>query len=398
MVRDWAGRAAAFVTTVLETLSGVGRAVVALGLGAWATGWWFGWREFLLLAGGCVVAVVAAVLFTLGRDRLLATLELSPQRVTMGETATGRVEVVNQGRRRVLPVTFEVPVGTGTARFELPATGHGERWDEVFVIPTTRRCVMTVGPASAVRGDPLGLARRVARFSEVHELYVHPVTTSLSGLTSGWIRDLEGRPTKDLSPSDVAFHTMREYVPGDDRRHIHWKSSARVGTLMVRQFVDSRRTHLGLILSTSDEHYGSADEFELAVSVVGSLGRNALIEDQAVSVTTGRSPLPSHNPVLLLDALAGVELAERGGDLQVLVKHSIPIVRGASVIVLVVGSTTPPAALRSGLQRFQHDAQALGVRVNPGADVSIQTVGSTSILEIGSLDQLHRGLRASVAA
>ena len=172
---------------------------------------------------------------------------------------------------------------------------------------------------------------------------------------------------------------MREYVPGDDRRHIHWKSSAKLDKLMVRQFVDSRRSHLGLVLSTNPNDYADAEEFELAVSVIGSLGRSALLEDQAVTATTGHRPLPSHGPTPLLDALAGVEQSERRTDISSLVKRALPVVRGASVVALVAGSAVSPGELRQAAQRFHHDVRILGVRVKPGAEVTLQTIGSTSV-------------------
>ena len=364
---------------------------------AWLVGWRLGWEEFLLVAGGCLVAVAAALAFTFGRAQFSVALELEPRRVVAGEQAVGRIVVTNTGSRRVLPVAFEAPVGTGFARFAMPSIGPAETWDDIFVIPTHRRSILTVGPVSAVRGDPLGIARRASALAQPVELYVHPVTVRLAGLTAGWIRDLEGRPTNDLSPSDIAFHTMREYVPGDDRRHIHWRSSARFDKLMVRQFVDSRRSHLGLVLSTNPGDYADPDEFELAVSVVGSLGRSALVEGQAVTATTGGRPLPSHGPIPLLDALAGVEQSERRTDLSSLVKRSLPLVRGASVVALVAGSAVAPGELRAAAQRFHHDVRTLGVRVQPGAEVSLRTIGSTSVLELGSLDDLPRVLRATVS-
>ncbi|MEK8225714.1 DUF58 domain-containing protein [Oerskovia sp. M15] len=78
----------------------------------------------------------------------------------------------------------------------------------------------------------------------------------------------------------MSFHALRDYVPGDDRRHIHWKTTARTGQLMVRQFEETRRSHLAVILSTRSEDYGHADEFELAVSSCGSLGLQAIKEDR----------------------------------------------------------------------------------------------------------------------
>ena len=113
------------------------------------------------------------------------------------------------------------------------------------MVPTDRRSVIPVGPPSAVRSDPLGLVRRDV---------VEQTTWSCSctrrsspGLARpGLERDLEGQTTNDLSTSDVAFHTLRDYVPGDDRRHVHWRSTAKAGRLMVRQFVDTRRSHLAV--------------------------------------------------------------------------------------------------------------------------------------------------------
>ena len=74
--------------------------------------------------------------------------------------------------------------------------------------------------------------------------FVHPRTIGVPSTSTGLIRDLEGTPTRDLTSSDVAFHALREYQPGDERRYIHWKSTAKTGTYMVRQFEQTRRSHL----------------------------------------------------------------------------------------------------------------------------------------------------------
>ena len=398
MLRELGGKVVDGTRLVWSAISSTGRWTAATGFAAWLVGRQLGWDEFMLVAGGCALAVGGALLFTLGRAHLRVELEVEPQRLVVGEQAVGRVVVTNTGKRRTLHVAFEAPVGAhGHARFEMPSLGAGDTWDDVFVVETVRRSIMDIGPVSSVRGDPVGLARRAVPLTERVQLFVHPKTVRLAGLTAGWIRDLEGRPTKDLSPSDIAFHTLREYVPGDDRRHIHWRSSAKLGTLHVRQFVDSRRSHLGMVLSIDPGDYADGAEFELAVSVIGSLGVSALIEDQAVSVTTGGRPLPSHGPNPLLDALAGVEQAVRKADLSSLAQRAIPVVRGASVVALVTGSVVTPPELRAAAQRFHHDVRVLAVRVRPGADVSLQTIGSTSILELGALDQLARVLRATVS-
>lgn len=382
---------------ILRALTSTGRAVLGVAAGAWLVGVWLGWDELLFVAGGCIVVVGVALLFTIGRAKLDIAVELTPHRVVVGDQAVGRVQVTNVSGGRMLPMRLEAPVGVGLARFEVPSLAAGATWDELFVVPTTRRSIIPVGPVSSVRGDPLGLARRAVAWAEPIDLFVHPRTIRLAGMTAGWIRDLEGHPTKDLSPSDVAFHTLREYVPGDDRRHVHWRTSARLGTLMVRQFVDSRRSHLGLVLSTNPSDYATEEEFELAVSVVGSLAVSALLDDQAVSVTTGGRPLPAYAPPKLLDGLAGVEPVERKTDLTTLVRRSVPIVRGASVVAVVAGTGVSPVALRRAAELFHHDTRVLGVRAAPGGEATLRTIGSTSILELGALEDLARVVRATVS-
>jgi uncharacterized protein (DUF58 family) len=356
------------------------------------------WQELYFVAATCLVALVISLGMTLGRATLAVALTVDPARVVVGEQSIGQLSVVNRGSRRALGARLEVPVGAGVAAFDLPQLASGTTWDEPFVIPTRRRGIVEVGPVSSVRGDPLGLARRAIDWADAIELFVHPQTVRVPGLTAGWIRDLEGRPTNDLSPSDVAFHTLREYVPGDDRRHVHWRTSARLGTLMVRQFVDTRRSHLGLVLSTSPADYADAEEFELAVSIVGSLGVSALGDDQVVSLTTGQRALPSHAPTRLLDALAGVEQAKRPIELTALARRSVAIVRGASVVALVVGSGATPASLRAAADVFHHDVRLVAIRAVPGRDPKRRATGSTTVLDVGSLAELGRAVRVAVNA
>ena len=111
----------------------------------------------------------------------------------------------------------------------------------MYPLPTARRGVVDVGPALIVKTDLLGLMRREIAQTDVDRLWVHPRVAALGPLPVGFAKDLEG-PTSDASPAgDVAFHALREYELGDDHRHIHWMSSARTGTLMVRHYVDNRR-------------------------------------------------------------------------------------------------------------------------------------------------------------
>ena len=181
------------------------------------------------------VTLVCAIVFVLGRFKYDVVLDLAQARVTVGDRAVGRLDVRNASSRALLPSVMELPVGTGTAAFPVPRLRGGGTHEEIFTIPTRRRSVITVGPVKSVRADPLGLLRREMTWTDEQEVFVHPRVKNLTGSSTGFLKDLEGRVTNDITNSDVNFHALRDYVAGDDRRHIHWKTTARTGQLMVQR-------------------------------------------------------------------------------------------------------------------------------------------------------------------
>ena len=118
-------------------------------------------------------------------------------------------------------------------------------------LPAMPRGVYVVGPVTYEKTDPVGLvARRFATGTSV-ELLVAPRVTDLSLFAGGLTNDLDGATSQQLSMSDLAFHALREYVPGDDLRHVHWRSSAKAGELLVRQYHETRRGHVTVLVDGS---------------------------------------------------------------------------------------------------------------------------------------------------
>ena len=66
------------------------------------------------------------------------------------------------------------------------------------------------------------------------------------------------------------FHTLREYAPGDDLRHVHWRSTARRGHLMMRQNEARRRTPVLVMLDVRSAAHDRAS-FERAVEACASI-------------------------------------------------------------------------------------------------------------------------------
>ena len=382
----------AWLRSVVGPITSLGWTIAAIGAVSWWAGARLGWEELLILAGSCIVVLVLGALSTIGPLGLDIDVDVRPIRVQVGGEAVGRVTVVNARHRPAQGRRIEVPVGAGIAELEVGHLGAGEQVEEPFVVPTHRRAIVPIGPARSVKGDALGVARREVVSGGRVDLYVHPRTIMLPSFSAGWIRDLEGRTTNDLSPSDVAFHTLREYSPGDDRRHIHWRTTARLGTMMVRQFVDTRRSHLGLVLSTNRSDWADDDEFELGVSVLGSLGRTALFDEQEVTTVSGMHPLPSLTPNLLLDALTAVDLDTDGLALRELVIRSLSFTRGVSVLALVVGSQVDSRDVRAACEHYGRDVTVLAIRCRVGTPVARQQVGNVALFDVGRLDDLARAL------
>jgi uncharacterized protein (DUF58 family) len=93
----------------------------------------------------------------------------------------------------------------------------------------------------------------------------HPIAT----LPSGRWRDLEG-PTREISKGTATFHQLRDYVPGDDMRHVDWRATARTGDLIVREHVDTTKPEVVVIVDNRERAIGE-DDFEEAVDVAASV-------------------------------------------------------------------------------------------------------------------------------
>ncbi|MCK9792672.1 DUF58 domain-containing protein [Isoptericola sp. 4D.3] len=386
-------RAWARTAPVLGVVSPFGWAVLALTAAAWAAGVALSWEEWAVVAVTATVALLGAIVFVLGRLRYDVSLDVASRRVVVGDRAVGRLLVRNGSSRSMLPAVMELQVGQGIATFPVPRLRPDAEHEEIFAVPTHRRAVIPLGPVRSVRSDPLGLLRRELTWTEPEELFVHPRTLPLSGSSTGLLHDLEGRVTPDISDSDVSFHALRDYVPGDDRRHIHWKSTARTGQLMVRQFEETRRSRLAVILSTRADDYADPEEFELAVSVCGSLGLQAIREDGGLTVLVQQGRVRGDHRTRMLDDLTRLELSPARTSLAEVARVASATVTDASVVAVVVGSLVTPTDLRAAAVRLPVDARLVAMQCVPGASVSRGRVADMQVLTLGELPDLPNALR-----
>jgi uncharacterized protein (DUF58 family) len=396
---------------VSSVVTGLGWTVLLLTLVAFVAGYRFGLREVVVVGWAGAVLVLIAAVALLGRSRLVISMSLPQSRVVVGESAAVTITATNPARLPSVATTVELPVGTGLVDVVVPAVAPRGTHEQRVPVPTTRRGVLDVGPVTGVRADPVGLVRRELVWTAREQVVVHPRTIAIPSTSTGLVRDLEGQATTDLSPADIAFHAIREYTPGDDPRTIHWKSTAKTGAFMVRQFEDTRRSHLVVALGVSRAEYGDDDEFELAVSVAASLGGRAVRDGREVTVVVSERtpefarrpvralhPLPTVTPTRLLDAFARVGLADACLPVAEVASLVGRDTAGISVAFLVVGSTVPVASLRLAATRFPVGVEVVAVVCEPEAVPRTVRVAGLTVMTVGYLEDLRHALHRSVNA
>ncbi len=158
------------------------------------------------------------------------------------------------------------------------------------------------------------------------------------------------------------FVSLREYVPGDDPRLIHWMTTARTGTLMVKEHVELRRPEFTVVLDAAD-HVATADDFEEAVDVAASIAVHAVRSGMDVVVrTTSRQhpghPIPRSSESQVVDLLTPVQQASGADLLSVAALFRSGFDQAA--IVFITGPDGPSSRLAS-------NDQMLTVRIGYGA-------------------------------
>ncbi|MFW7414881.1 DUF58 domain-containing protein [Demequina sp. SO4-18] len=387
-----------------------GWAAIVSALAGLVLGLAFGWGEFLLAALLATVLLILALPFLLGREAYEVDFDLSHDAVVAGTDAEGEIVVRNTRARLALPGRVDVPVGAGLVDFHVPLLRRDHQHRESIVIPAPHRGVIDVGPATTSRTDPVHLLQREFRWADVRTLYVHPVTVAIPSTSMGFVRDLEGRTTRTLTNEDISFHAVREYARGDAQRQIHWKSTAKTGQLMVRQFEETRRSTISVVLDLDEDSYASEDEFEMAVSAVGSLGVRAIRDGRDVqAVVSGEVPefarasvrslrqLRVASPRGLLDDLAGVEAGAAVVAMPTLTRMLVESTGDTSLAFLITGSAASHAHLQSAAMAFAGDVGVAAVVCNPNSQPSMRAMGRTRVLSLGVLDDLRQLLARGAA-
>jgi hypothetical protein len=255
-----------------------GRSFIAAGLTAVLCGIVLGERD-LVRIGALIVLLplVAALWIARSGNRLGLARTLGATQVEVGQRAAVHLELTNVGPTTgVLLIEEQIPWALGSRpRFVIDAMrpGWGRKID--YPVQAEVRGRYEIGPLRVRVGDPFGLIELHRTFTKTASLVVIPATEPLPAipLMGAWTGTGDNRP-RPFASGGAADVTVRDYRLGDDLRRVHWRSTARVGSLMVRReeqpwqsrctlFIDNRaRVHRG---------QGPHSSIERAITAAASL-------------------------------------------------------------------------------------------------------------------------------
>ena len=384
------------LTMPLRLLTSLGRGLLVMAVVATALSMRFHWQEFTQLAGVVWGLLVLGLLWQLLPGALVAELTLRQHRVAEGSPASTVSLAVQAGAAPLLSPQVQVLVGHRVVHRRLPSLGPFGRHVQDVVLPDLPRGVYSVGPVSYEKTDPVGLISRRFETGRAIELFVAPRVTDLSIFAGGLTNDLDGATSQQLSMSDLAFHALREYVPGDDLRHVHWRSSAKAGQLLVRQYHETRRGHVTVLLDGARSSYPRLQDFELAVSVATSIALRAVRDDFDTYLRCG--PYLAHGR----DAVAMTDVACRFtvGDEDDHLEHAgaaAESVHGTGLVVQVTGASRDIMDLDAVAKLFGRGADWIVVRADTAGEPQLRDSGTLRELSVPDLTRLHdlmaRGVR-----
>lgn len=271
---------------------------------------------------------VSSYLVGRARYRLALIRSVSPQVVAAGQIAAVRLELTNEGRTPagVLLLEDQIPYRLGTRpRFLLDGIRHGWQRELSYQVRSDLRGRYTIGPMTVRVSDPFGMVELGHSFHAVTPLTITPATVPLSPIPLGgaWSGSGDHRP-RAFGTGSAEDVTIRDYRRGDDLRRVHWRTSARLGELMVRREEQPWQSRATVFLddrSRAHRGSGTASSLETAVQAAASViahldQRGYTVRLVTASEVEGSAPWHAHGPGEdarhLLEALAVVGLSDHG--------------------------------------------------------------------------------------
>lgn len=236
--------------------------------------------------------------------------------------------------RYLLSVSYECALASPGERLQRFFVTHLAVRDKLSLVSTVechRRGFHHLGPIMVESKAPFGLFRRRKKILDPLSVLVYPKVYPLNrlALTEG-MQGATMRPRRIREGQEIGG--SRDYFPGDPIRHVHWRNTARIGHLIVKEFEDSQENAL-VVLFDSTQNAGQGRETLLEYSIKLTASVAGYVLEQGGQVTVQSAGLPGHELpwAVLLRELATLECGQ-GPSIQELAQ-SVP--SGSRMLALV---------------------------------------------------------------
>jgi uncharacterized protein (DUF58 family) len=292
---------------------------IALLLGAvllWAVGRLLGVTELYTVAvAAAALVAVGALAVRLTSATVSVRRTLSDARLGHGATGEVALDLRNDSRLPAPVLLVEDAVDwalTDRPRFLVAGMRAGTTSALTYPIRGSARGRYAVGPMKLRVRDPFGTTQRTRRYSAREEVLVYPRVERLpDGIARGQHRGSGTSDTRRLLNAGDDFHTMREYVQGDDLRQVHWPSTAHRQKLIVRQNEQPLTADATIFLDTrSVANHGAGQDStaEVAISAAASITSHLADHGYRLRLATEvHSSATPNGAQAILDALAELQ-------------------------------------------------------------------------------------------
>lgn len=243
-------------------------------------------------------------------------------------------------------------------------------------VPLVRRGHFRIEPLHIRTGDPFGFFEASATVGQGVSVIVYPKLEPLPAwrLPTASLEGSHASPERTLQTTPLAT-TVRPYAPGDSMNRIHWRTTARLGEIQVKEFELEQTADAWIILDLQrsiQAGRGEASTTEVAIQAAASIAHKAIGENRAVGMTVNASRT-AHLPadrggrqhLKIMQLLAAVEADGSSPLLETLVVTMGRLRRGMTAVVIT--ASLDPAWVRAlGALRARGVACAVVV-LDPGA-------------------------------
>lgn len=320
----------------------------------WAlcTGSQIAWR---LAFAWCSLWAILFFLLLYWSANLSCSVELRPQGSKSEEDFEITYIFANNG---LLPIphcqiSVHLEKELGSLAFEGESTGFSISEIKVFrkVFQCPRRGVYSVGGATVIVWDPLGVTHRIEQFNKQVTLEIFPHKYPVESLLISGREEGGGVRCNWTAEQDYAsIRRIREVLPQESVRHVHWKASARSEELLTREYETRQRLGITILLDSCAENYAGDDDGrieERCVEVAAGLISHWLGKGYSVEVVAGGDIVKLNGVPCMEAAMRALMLfrPERHEGLFQTVESLMKGRRGASVLQVI----TPKIDVSEGI-------------------------------------------------